>query len=242
MMWRTHAASGLAAGAVLLAVVPVDGLADQLGFVAACGGAALLPDWDHPSSSVAVMWGPISRTVHRVVAVVFRGHRGGTHDWLLAPLVFAALAYAATLHPAATAAATAVAVGATLRALAFVIPGHKEKSWPVNLAVSVAAGWWIALAAGYPWWLPVAYAVGVLAHIAGDAVTRSSVPRPFSWLDGRQPGDDYAGTPFTTGAWYETWLVFPALVICAVVALSVNSPDVRAYITPVLTAVGAALS
>ncbi|MEQ7008433.1 metal-dependent hydrolase [Actinopolymorpha sp. B17G11] len=144
MMWRTHAATGLAAGAGLLLVMPIHGPVNQLAWVAACGGAALIPDWDHHKSSVTIMWGPISRAVHLVVNTVFRGHRGGTHDWLIAPPLFALLAWLASLHPAASGVAVAIAVGATLRALSFVIPGPSEKSWPINLAASAAAGWYVS--------------------------------------------------------------------------------------------------
>jgi membrane-bound metal-dependent hydrolase YbcI (DUF457 family) len=224
-MWRTHAATGLAAGALLLTVVPVDGMVDQLAWVAACAGAALTPDWDHRSSSVTIMWGPLSRVVHRVVHVVFRGHRGGTHDWLVAPVLFAALAYLAALHPISTGVAVAVVVGAALRALAFVIPGDNEKFWPVNLLVSAGAGWAVVTYASYPWWLPLAFGLGVVAHIVGDAVTRASVPRPLSWLNGRQRGDDYDDGPLVTGAWYEAWIVFPVLLLVTAAGLCLTVPE-----------------
>lgn len=237
MMWRTHAATGLAAGAGLLAVLPIDALVDQLAWVAACAGAALIPDWDHRSSSVTLMWGPLSRVVHRLVNLVFRGHRGGTHDWLVAPPLFAGLAWLASLHPVSTGVAVAVAVGAALRALAFVIPGDNEKQWPVNLVVSAAAGYLVAThVGGYPWWLPVAYGLGVIAHIAGNAVTRASVPRPLSWLDGSHPGDDYDDGPLVTGAWYESWLVFPALLAATAVGLYLTVPAVATALATVSAA------
>ncbi|HEY8454362.1 MAG TPA: metal-dependent hydrolase [Actinopolymorphaceae bacterium] len=232
-MWRTHAASGLAVGALSLAVLPIDGVVNQFAWVVACSGAALLPDWDHRSSSVTVMWGPLSRAVHAVVHVVFRGHRGGTHDWFVSPAIFAGLAYLASLHEISTAIAIAVVVGAALRALAFVIPGDNERFWPVNLAVSAGVGYLVAFHARLPWWLPVAFALGVVTHIVGDAVTRSSVPRPFSWLDGRDPGDAYEGGPLRTASWYENWLVFPGLLLVTLVALYLGVPEIAQVVSAV---------
>jgi membrane-bound metal-dependent hydrolase YbcI (DUF457 family) len=235
MMWRTHAATGLAAGSGLLAVLPIEGVADQLSFVAACAGAALLPDWDHRSSSVTVMWGPLSRAVHRVVRVVFRGHRGGTHDWLVAPLLFAGLAWLASQHPVSTGVAVAIAVGATLRALAFVIPGDNERYWLANLVVSAVVGYAAARYATYPWWLPSAYGLGVLMHIIGDAVTKTAVPRPFSWIDGRDRGDNYDGGPLTTGAWYESRVIFPALLVATAVGLYAGVPPIANAVSAVIS-------
>lgn len=237
MMWRTHAATGLAAGAGLLAVLPIEGVADQLSFVAACAGAALVPDWDHRSSSVTIMWGPLSRAVHRVVRLVFRGHRGGTHDWVVAPLLFAGLAWLASQHPVSTGVAVAVAVGATLRALAFIIPGDNERYWLANLVVSVAVGYAAALYATYPWWLPLAYGLGVLMHIIGDAATKTAVPRPFAWIDGRQRGDNYDGGPFTTGAWYESRVIFPALLVVTAIGLYAGIPSIGNAVSAVISLV-----
>jgi membrane-bound metal-dependent hydrolase YbcI (DUF457 family) len=237
MMWRSHAASGAAAGAVLLLVLPIDGPAARLEFVALAAGAALLPDWDHRSSSVTVMWGPLSRLAHLVIHAVFRGHRAGTHDWAIAPPLFAGLVWAASFNRWTSMLALAIVIGATLRAWSFVIPGHAEKSWPVNLAASFTAAY--ALTANnlpQPWWMPVAAGAGVLLHIAGDAVTRSSVPRPLSWLDGRDPGDAYEPGPLTTGRWHE-WGIFGGLLATTAVVLCLAIPELGATVNAALTRV-----
>ena len=231
MMWFGHAASGLAAGAWTLPAAAqlglVQGPGERLAYVAAFGGAALLPDWDHPSSSMTVMWGPVSRTVHRLVHTVFRGHRAGTHDWVVAPILFGGLAWAASLNRWTSMLMLAVVVGATLRALAFVIPGHKEKSWPINLAVSAAAGWAaVEYSLSVPW-LPVAVGLGVLLHIGGDAITRSGVPRPLSWLDGVQPGDGYRGGPISTGRDWREWVVVGVLLVVACAGVLLWVPELH---------------
>ena len=109
MLGHSHATTGLAAGAALLPLAPVAGTAEQLAWVAAWGGFALLPDLDQgglhwrralprlSGSTVATMWGPVTTALSTAVARIARGHRQGTHDVLLAPLVFGAVTALASL-------------------------------------------------------------------------------------------------------------------------------------------------
>lgn len=216
MMGRSHVATGLAAGALLLVPVlqaaptalglpvdPVTAVAAQLAFVAVCGGWALWPDLDHPSSTATAMWGPVTRVAHTVVARVARGHRVGTHDPLLAPLAAAALAYAASLHPWTAVVPIAITIGLALRALEWLIPGEHERTWWINLPASLVGCWAVVqyIPAEQLWWLPVAAAIGVAMAIAGDAVTPQGVIWPASWLTGK-PKPWFSG-PITTGGRLE---------------------------------------
>lgn len=231
MMGHTHAVSGMAAGAATLPLLTLDSAWAQLAYVAVSGGMAYFPDWDHQSSTISVMWGPFSRLVHEVLTRIFRGHRGGMHDVVVAPLLFGGLAYAASWNRYVAMVVLAIAIGATLRALHFVIPGNAEKSWPINLAASWASAWWLSgHAAGELWWLPIAVAVGIVLHIAGDALTKSCVPRPFSWLDG-QP-DGFGTGPLRTNTWYEEWLIAPGLLITTAVLLYLNVPEITEALGP----------
>ncbi|NYH84800.1 membrane-bound metal-dependent hydrolase YbcI (DUF457 family) [Actinopolymorpha cephalotaxi] len=233
----------MAVGAVALPLVPLDRMAGQLAWVACCGGMALLPDLDHHSSTVTRMWGPLSRALGVVVCWLGRGHRGGTHDFLVAPLFCALLVFLAGLNQWALMAVLALAVGLALRACHFVIPGQYEKSWPVNLLVSAGAGWWLVRngAAADATWLPFAAMVGVLVHIGADALTVGSIPKPFSWLDGR-PNRMGRG-PLTTGRWYEHVLAV-AMVVVTFAGLYTHVPRVTALVDriggSVATTIGAA--
>lgn len=73
-------------------------------FSAAAFGA-LLPDIDHPSSTVGRMFPRVSKPL----AAVF-GHRGFTHSLLASVLLGAVLAYTSHMHAASLPAATAAAV------------------------------------------------------------------------------------------------------------------------------------
>nr|WP_318780744.1 metal-dependent hydrolase [Amycolatopsis roodepoortensis] len=52
MMGRTHAATGVLAGLLLGPAIGLQGLAEIGPFAATCAGYALLPDLDHPSSTI----------------------------------------------------------------------------------------------------------------------------------------------------------------------------------------------
>ncbi len=217
-MGPTHAASGLAAGAAVLPWAPVTGIAGQVAWVAAWGGFALLPDLDQgglhwrramprlTGSTVARMWGPLTTTAAALVGFLARGHRQGTHDVVLAPIVFSLLAVAASLHPVGAVVVLALAIGLALQALRVVVPGSLTATVVGNLVVSFGAAWWLTssgvLAYG---WLPWAVAGGVVVHVVGDALTVGGVPVPLTWMDGRSRRVSLR--LFRTGAPVERWLV-----------------------------------
>ena len=227
MMGHTHVCCGLAAGAALTYALPgVDSLASRVAVTAVVGGMALLPDLDHPRATVSRTWGPVTYLASKVVCFLGRGHRGGTHDPLLAPLIAAGLAWAASQTFWTSVAMVALAAGLALRGCHFVIPGQAEKSWPINLAASWAVGWFAVEHAVDMWWLPIAVATGVAIHIAGDWMTYGQVPKPFSWLDGRDPGEDFGPRMFRTGSWVETVLAW-LLVGATVALLYLGAPEIR---------------
>lgn len=227
MMGRTHTLTGLAAGAVTLPLLPVvvgpvDAV-EQAAWVLLVGGMALLPDLDHPQATIARMWGPATQLLARGVETVARGHRAGTHDVLLSAPVFG-LAFAASLLWLPTAVlTTALAVGLALRALAIALPGDNAVEHPlINLTASAAGAWWLVTHYGVPGWLPFAVALGVLTHIAGDAVTEHGVPVPLSWLTA-QPRR-LPGGPLDTGGGVERYAVAPALVLLTGWLIAVHTP------------------
>jgi membrane-bound metal-dependent hydrolase YbcI (DUF457 family) len=197
-MGSSHAVSGAAgwlAGCAAFAAAgaPASPPVVVVGTVVAAG-AALLPDCDHPSSSVAYTFGPVSRWICRRIgrgcAVLHArtrtpldvrdldGHRTLTHTvlWaLVTGLVAAAGGWLGGL-PAAAVVVFATA-GLAVRAL---WPRRRRGAFGATLGGLVTAAALVAFGPADGWWwlgLPVAF--GCVAHIAGDALTNTGVPALF---------------------------------------------------------------
>ncbi len=216
MMGVTHVLGGMLAGALTLPAVGGSGVQQTI-WVGVCGGAALLPDLDTPTSTASRMWGPISQHAANGIGAVAQGHRWGTHDLVLAPVVVFAAAAAAVEVPWAASVLIAVVVGLTLAAFGSV--GFGRLGAGGNIAVSAGAGWASQDVISRPemlQMLPAALAVGVVAHILGDAVTRGGIPIPLVWIRVRRR---ILGSPLRTGGLVEMALIAPALtlVLCWVV-------------------------
>jgi len=213
-MGRTHAASGglaFAASAPLLSGLGVDlspvGLA--VGVVAAAG-AALLPDLDHPSSTVARALGPLSGALARVVAAISGGHRQGTHS-LVGVASFTVLALLA--DQAGTSGRTVLAVLMLVLASAG-LHLRLSRAPVLHLAICALVGFVIVAACpevsgGV---MPIAVAVGAAAHLFGDALTREGIPVlwPFRL-------DRVRLATLATGGLTERLLIGPAMLVAAVV-------------------------
>jgi membrane-bound metal-dependent hydrolase YbcI (DUF457 family) len=209
MMGRTHAASGLAAGAVLVPFVPVEGVPATAAWLVSCAGMALLPDLDQRGTTAARMWGPVSQAAATVVGFVSRGHRAGTHDAVLAPLILGGLAWWATQYRIAGLVLVAVAVGLAIRAIAWASKAAKIP-WILNGAASAGAALALEAQGITVSWLPWAVVVGVLAHIAGDALTTEKVPIPLVWIFNRKAR---FGIPLAdTNSWLEPVVTVACLV------------------------------
>ena len=140
-------------------------------------GAALLPDADHRSATIAQSLPPVSTTLCRVVGAVSGGHRNGTHS-LLGVAVFTALAWLAGHWTLETETWGTVYVGAGLVSLLLVsfaakvlgaLPDGVQKL-PWVLAVPLAL--FVALyAPDEQDWFPLAVGLGAAVHIVGDMLT-----------------------------------------------------------------------
>ena len=221
MLGHSHALSGLAAGAATLPWAPVDGVVAQVAWVAAAGGFAMLPDLDHSGSTVSDMWGPVTDVPSGAVGRLAGGHRWGTHDALLAPVAFGAVALAAANLYWSSLVVMALAIGLALRALHFVIPGRAENTVVGNLGLSFGGAWLLLSNTAQPTWLPWAVALGVLTHIAGDLITRQGVPLPLVWLLKRKR---VALTPMRTGTTLEKSVLAPLFLGLALWFCYANTP------------------
>ena len=232
MLGHSHALSGLAAGAATLPWAPVEGTVAQVAWVAAAGGFAMLPDLDHSGSTVSDMWGPVTDVPSGAVGRLAGGHRWGTHDALLAPVAFGALALAAASTFWSSLLVMALAIGLALRALHFVIPGRAENTVVGNLVLSWGGAWLLLANTPQPTWLPWAVALGVLTHIAGDLITKQGVPVPVLWLLRRTR---LALTPMRTGTTLETAVLAPLFLGVAVWFVYANT-GAREALDPYLQA------
>ncbi len=235
VLGHSHALSGLAVGAATLPWAPVEGTVAQVAWVAAAGGFAMLPDLDHSGSTVSDMWGPATDVPSGAVGRLAGGHRWGTHDALLAPIAFSALALAAANLFWSSLLVMALAVGLALRALHFVIPGRAENTVVGNLVLSWGGAWLLLANTSQPTWLPWAVALGVLTHIAGDLITKQGVPVPLLWLLRRQR---LALTPMRTGTTLEKAVLAPLFLAAALWFVYANT-GAREALDPYLQALRA---
>jgi membrane-bound metal-dependent hydrolase YbcI (DUF457 family) len=236
VMGPAHAASGLAVGALTLGVATrfgIDVPLEQLAWVVAWGGFAYLPDLDQRGSTAGSMWGPPTRLLSRAIGALAVRHRGGTHDAVVAPVVFGVVAAVAAQHRWSALVVLALAIGLALHAVAQLIPGDTEKTALGNLVISAVAAWWLTAQGVVLPWLPVAVAGGVLVHVAGDALTTEGVPVPFTtWRRGR---------PWTVGLrLFDAgrgpepllqYALFPALTLLGIVR---HVEPVRELLAPLL--------
>lgn len=210
MMGVNHVTSGVIAGAATLPLLPDPTATTAAAWVMLCGGFALICDLDCPSSSSARMWGPITRLLAEGVSAASGGHRWATHDAVLAPAAVAGLAAVAASNRIGLWMLTALATGLVIQGMG--LAGLTRRAGPaVNLALSALVGWWVSAnpPAGSGVFLGVAAAIGVLAHIAGDALTPEKVPVPLLWIWNRAR----FGLPvFSVDSLVERWIVAPILV------------------------------
>jgi hypothetical protein len=230
VLGHSHALSGLAVGAATLPWAPVQGAVAQGAWVAACGGFAMLPDLDQQRTTISRMWGPVTDLTAVLINRISGGHRWGTHDAVLGPLVFGLVAAAAARTLPTSLLVLALAIGLALRALNFVIPGRAENTVLGNLLLSWGGAWLFLSHSPQPAWLPWAVAVGCLAHVAGDFLTREGIPVPLVWAGHRCRVELLH---LRTGATVERAVLVPAFSVATLVLLYLNT-GVHAAVDPVV--------
>jgi membrane-bound metal-dependent hydrolase YbcI (DUF457 family) len=212
MMGRTHALSGLVAGAAAGQFIWHLNLPHLTVGAAIAAGAAVLPDIDHPDASCARSFGLVTEAFAWLIEHISGGHRHGTHS-LVGVAAFTGGAYAAE-HYRYTLAGKAglglllvLALASGLRALK--IGGH----FGDLIAIAIAAGMFYT---GFgitqvPW----AIAIGTATHLAGDMLTNEGIPLawPVSRFHVRLLPEPFA---FTTGTRPERWVVAPVLLAALV--------------------------
>lgn len=196
MMGAGHALLGTATWAVTATVaLPAAGMTVTPTILIAgaipVAGAALIPDIDHPTATMANAGGPITKIISKTAATLSGGHREGTHTlWFF--LATTTLAFATTTLTGIWGAIawffTMSAFGA--QALAKTeLHRRFNKVWKKNTGIFAKAYCWAFAAAatafaiwvfgledtGKWWWLPWAIALGHLSHLIGDSITTAGL-------------------------------------------------------------------
>jgi membrane-bound metal-dependent hydrolase YbcI (DUF457 family) len=233
VLGRDHALSGALAFAALGPSLHVTGSHLAAGVIVTAG-AGVLPDIDHPDSTISREFGFLTEAFAWLVDRLSGGHRHGTHS-LVGITVFSIGALAAgsyqmsahlsrhtvfSWHLVPAAVFLALLFSAALRALH--IGGHHGDLLGIGAAVITCyTRWDLALVALGHWHVPLlalCVAVGCAAHIAGDELTHGGCP-----LFWPVSGHEFHLVPgplqITTAKLGENWVIFPLLVLSLFVAV-----------------------
>lgn len=185
MMGRTHALSGGVAWVGVM--VPVDHYVHHLtpagaGLgLAISTGAAMLPDLDHPNSTIANTYGVVTKKLCEGIAAISGGHRKATHSFLgTAAFTGIAALMTSTLWTAAL--LTWLCLGMGVRAL-WKRPRNRRNgrfdygdvAGLVNAAVAAVLALALVFTAHDHVVPVIAVAVGYLTHLVGDTLTKQGV-------------------------------------------------------------------
>ncbi|AUS79280.1 metal-dependent hydrolase [Actinoalloteichus sp. AHMU CJ021] len=240
----THAISGLATWAAVTALAnthSIGQLSPKTWVVGAtlASGAALLPDIDHPNSTVARTFGSASRGVsaavntisgwvYKVTKTKKDSNRDGGHRGLTHTLVFA------LLMGVVTTAVVQASDGGALAVLMFVFAGLAIRGimhqWcprrdatlitVASLVLTVLCWAWAGTEPHNPAVFGVAVILGCTAHYLGDAITQQGCsmfwPVPIkwkTWYPVRLP----KAFRMSTGSKVEMVVVLPLLTVAATI-------------------------
>lgn len=216
--------SGVLAGCLLAGALPGAPIPVRLLAVAVTGGAALLPDLDHPQATAARSLGIVTRLlakgVDRASLAIYHasreggdppdrrsGHRLVTHTVPGCLLTSCLVAVLCLLHPVAGAVAMCLLVG--LLGLGVKVVGGG------TALVAGGTTWWVLEHASFWWWvLPLATFIGAFTHVLGDTVTNSGTPLLWPLMrDGRRWRLVTTPITFAAGDYVEKAIVAPLLVV-----------------------------
>jgi membrane-bound metal-dependent hydrolase YbcI (DUF457 family) len=176
-------------------------------FAGLTAGAAVLPDIDHPDSSLARSFGFLTRGFAWLVGKISGGHRHLTHA-ILGIAGFTVLAWLAVKFrhdiggKIALAAFLALIIAGALYALA--VHGHGADVLAIAGAIAIViTGYGLSHVA-------IAVCLGCITHVLGDMLTLQGCPLLYpvsNWHFRLLPKP----LAFTTGTWPELWVLDPAL-------------------------------
>lgn len=209
MEGRSHALSGLVAGAAVGSLILHERPAPLALLCGLAAAYALAPDLDSCGSTEARSFGFVTYGLAWFVRLISGGHRHGTHS-ALGVTAFTAVAWAACLFrhdwPGRIILGLILAAGIASAADAL-RPGPATFEGILGIGTAAAMVW-----TGYGLALvPLAAAIGCAAHLAGDCLTLHGCPllwpatmRDFHLLP--------RSLRFSTGHWPERFVVTPLLL------------------------------
>lgn len=243
MMGPTHAMSGaalwLVAAPLISSVAPQPfSTAEVLVGAALCAGAAVVPDIDEPSSTIARSFGPVSWLAAKGVwwlSVAWYnltrgpgdppsadGHRKLTHT-LFGQILLTGLAAALAGWGGRTGALILMFILTGLAMRGLMHTWVKRNGWIVTTTAAAAATWaaaeWLPGGGSY-WWLTATVFAGVVIHGLGDTPTKDGMPwlAPFIPIRGKRWFD--VALPSLLRFKANGWLDKAFLAIFTVVALA----------------------
>ncbi|WP_043614008.1 metal-dependent hydrolase [Nonomuraea candida] len=141
-----------------------------------CAGAAMLPDLDHPSATIAQTFGPVTWALSKFVAWISGGHRGATHSLAFAVALGFGAHWLAGAYPIGRDIMVVLLIGLALRAIGIGIPGNKAGSIMINIGLTAGLyAVFMSLDVGYAW-LGLAVGLGSFIHVVGDCMTERGCP------------------------------------------------------------------
>lgn len=144
-----------------------------------CAGAAMLPDIDHHSASIAYSLPPFTKVMARFFESVSGGHRHGTHSivgtlffgvvaWLASFLVVEDVGWLGDLNVGAGLIAVILSAFA-FKVLRFMPDSARKAPWAAGIMVGAITT--LVFPQG-PSWLITCVVIGVIVHILGDMLTK----------------------------------------------------------------------
>ncbi|HET6825536.1 MAG TPA: metal-dependent hydrolase [Amnibacterium sp.] len=199
-VWFAATATLPALSTDLYPLAPMGVLAGAL----VCAGAALLPDADHHSGTIAHSIPVLGRLAARTVEDVSGGHRHGAHT-LFAGVIVTVLAVLLGRVTAVVPLLGRVPIGPAIATIALICFAVKARdlvkrwstAWLLGLLTAAAV---LVFSPDNPVWFPVAVGLGFVTHIAGDLLTVEGVPS-LIWPIQVKPPRAWSRTPGLRAVW-----------------------------------------
>jgi membrane-bound metal-dependent hydrolase YbcI (DUF457 family) len=228
MMGHTHALAGAVAWLGLVPFLADYGMKMTPGEIVAgsvvCAGAALLPDMDHHSGSIANALGPVTKVVCKGVAWISGGHRHATHSLFFIVLMMFGTDLLAQYFRPGWWVELFLLICLGLRGVGIHIPEREHFNVIINGALALGltflmigmhfAGPGIDLFMGhyYLGWAGLSVGLGCFMHMFTDCLTPEGCPVFWPW----KRRFEIPIVPRTNGV-VEKWVVTPILTLGVVV-------------------------
>jgi len=177
-------------------------------------GAGVLPDLDEPDSSVARLFGPISRGISSATNRWCGGHRQASHSLVTVAVVGGAVEVLNLVRWDGVALSVGVVGVCLALCLRVLLPWGFRPGHIVSLALAGLVTWWAWDHLAWAWvaaWIAAGYAL----HLVGDVLTAGGVP--LLW-----PGRSRVAVPLLGHTDSGREKVLGVVMLLAVIALALH--------------------